>query len=129
MAVKVLIVDDESLIVMSTQMVLESIGYEVAAALDGQEALEKAASESPDLILLDIMMPGMDGWETLERLKADPATSPIPVIVFTAREHSKGRQRSVEMGAVEYFRKPFEPDDLIELVEKHATQPSPARGN
>ncbi len=125
MPVKVLIVDDENLIVMSTQMVLESIGYEVVAALDGQEALEKAASESPDLILLDIMMPGMDGWETLERLKADPETAPIPVIVFTAREHSKGRQRSIEMGAVEYFRKPFEPDDLIELVEQH-TAPSPA---
>ena len=123
MPTKVLIVDDENLIIVSTQMVLETIGYEVVTALDGEEALEKAKQESPDLILLDIMMPGMDGWETLKRLKDDPRSAPIPVIVFTAREHSKGRQRSLEMGAVEYFRKPFEPDDLIELVEQHTAAP------
>ena len=75
-----------------------------------------------DLVVLDIMMPGIDGWETLTRLKRDAETSSIPVIIFTAREHSRGHQKSTEMGAADYFRKPFEPDELIELVEKHVGQ-------
>ena len=68
------------------------------------------------------MMPGIDGWETLTRLKRDPETANIPVIIFTAREHVRGHQKSSEMGAADYFRKPFEPDELIELVEKHCGQ-------
>ena len=68
------------------------------------------------------MMPGIDGWETLTRLKRDTATAGIPVVIFTAREHARGHQKSSEMGAADYFRKPFEPDELIELVEKHCGQ-------
>jgi DNA-binding response OmpR family regulator len=118
----VLIIEDEKLIIVSTQMVLEAAGFRVEAAVNGDEGVQKARSSRPDLILLDIMMPGIDGWETLTRLKRDPETSGIPVIVFTAREHSRGHQKSTEMGAADYFRKPFEPDELIELVEKHIGQ-------
>ncbi|MGE0144978.1 MAG: two-component system response regulator [Planctomycetota bacterium] len=118
----VLIIEDEKLIIVSTQMVLEAAGFRVEAAVNGDEGVQKARSARPDLILLDIMMPGIDGWETLTRLKRDPETSGIPVIVFTAREHSRGHQKSTEMGAADYFRKPFEPDELIELVEKHIGQ-------
>jgi DNA-binding response OmpR family regulator len=120
----VLIIEDEKLIVVSTQMVLEAAGFRVESASSGEEGVTKASKVTPDLILLDIMMPGIDGWETLTRLKRDPATSRIPVIVFTAREHARGHPRSAELGAVDYFRKPFEPDELIELVGKYAGEPS-----
>ncbi|MBI5853361.1 MAG: response regulator [Planctomycetes bacterium] len=118
----VLIIEDEKLIIVSTQMVLEAAGFRVESAVNGEEGIQKAKSTRPDLVLLDIMMPGIDGWETLTRLKRDPETSGIPVIVFTAREHARGHQKSTEMGAADYFRKPFEPDELIELVEKHIGQ-------
>ena len=118
----VLIIEDEKLIIVSTQMVLEASGFQVQSAMNGEEGISKARQLKPDLILLDIMMPGIDGWETLTRLKRDPETSGIPVVIFTAREHSRGHQKSAEMGAADYFRKPFEPDELIELVEKHIAQ-------
>ena len=120
----VLIIEDEKLIVVSTQMVLEAAGFRVESANNGEDGLAKARNVTPDLILLDIMMPGIDGWETLTRLKRDPSTSRIPVIVFTAREHSRGHQRSSDLGAVDYFRKPFEPDELVELVGKYAGEAS-----
>jgi CheY-like chemotaxis protein len=118
----VLIIEDEKLIIVSTQMVLEAAGFSVESATNGEDGITQASAQTPDLILLDIMMPGIDGWETLTRLKADPATASIPVVIFTAREHSRGHQKSADMGASGYFRKPFEPDELIELVEKHISQ-------
>jgi DNA-binding response OmpR family regulator len=120
MSKRILIVDDEKLILISTKIVLESVGYEVLTALTGEEGIEIARGESPALILLDIMMPGIDGWETLSRLKADGQTREIPVIIFTAREHSRGKQLAREMGAADYFPKPFEPDELIGIVEEYA---------
>jgi DNA-binding response OmpR family regulator len=118
----VLIIEDEKLIIVSTQMVLEAAGFRVESATNGEDGINKAKALTPDLVLLDIMMPGIDGWETLTRLKRDQATASIPVVVFTAREHARGHQKSAEMGAADYFRKPFEPDELIELVEKHIGQ-------
>ncbi|MFT4844184.1 MAG: DNA-binding response OmpR family regulator [Planctomycetota bacterium] len=118
----VLIIEDEKLIIVSTQMVLEAAGFRVESATNGEDGITQARTQAPDLILLDIMMPGIDGWETLTRLKRDAATSGVPVVIFTAREHSRGHQKSAEMGAADYFRKPFEPDELIELVEKHVGQ-------
>lgn len=115
----VLIIEDEKLIIVSTQMVLEAAGFRVESATNGELGISKAKELRPDLVLLDIMMPGIDGWETLTRLKRDTDTASIPVIIFTAREHTRGHQKSTEMGAADYFRKPFEPDELIELVEKH----------
>ena len=103
----VLIIEDEKLIIVSTQMVLEAAGFRVESATNGEDGIAKAKSQTPDLILLDIMMPKVAG---------------IPVVIFTAREHSRGHQKSAEMGAADYFRKPFEPDELIELVEKHCGQ-------
>ncbi|MGC6489133.1 MAG: response regulator [Planctomycetota bacterium] len=116
---RVLIIEDEKLIILSTQMVLEASGFLVESAMNGEEGIVRARECDPDLILLDIMMPGIDGWETLTRLKQDPQTADVPVVIFTAREHARGHQRSAEMGAADYFRKPFEPDELVELVEKH----------
>ena len=122
----VLIIEDEKLIIVSTQMVLEAAGFRVESAVNGEEGISKAKSVRPDLVLLDIMMPGIDGWETLTRLKRDPETSSVPVIILTAREHSRDHQKSTEMGAADYFRKPFEPDELIELIQKHISQESTA---
>jgi len=119
MGITVLIIEDERLIAVSTQMVLESAGFRAELAPDGEAGIASARAREPALILLDIMMPGIDGWETLSRLKQDPATADIPVVIFTAREHARGAQRSAELGAVDYFRKPFEPADLIEVVERH----------
>ncbi len=119
MSKKTLIVDDEKLILISTRIVLESVGFEIVTAASGEEALVTARAAKPGLILLDIMMPGIDGWETLSRLKEDPELKEIPVIIFTAREHSRGRQLAREMGAVDYFQKPFEPDELIDIVEEY----------
>ena len=118
----VLIIEDEKLIIVSTQMVLEAAGFRVESAMNGEDGIAKAAGSAPDLILLDIMMPGIDGWETLTRLKRDQATAGIPVVIFTAREHTRGHQKSTDLGAADYFRKPFEPDELIDLVEKHIGQ-------
>ena len=103
-------------------MVLEAVGYRVESAMNGEDGIKTAKEVKPDLILLDIMMPGIDGWETLTRLKRDPDLTNVPVIIFTAREHARGHQKSNDMGAAGYFRKPFEPDELIELVEKHVGQ-------
>lgn len=122
----ILIIEDEKLIIVSTQMVLEAVGYRVESAMNGEEGIQKAKDLNPDLILLDIMMPGIDGWETLTRLKRDQGTAGTPVIIFTAREHARGHQKSNEMGAADYFRKPFEPDELIDLVEKHVGQSAKA---
>ncbi|MHC4861965.1 MAG: response regulator [Planctomycetota bacterium] len=116
---KVLIVDDEKLILISTRIVLESVGYSAITAASGEEAISMAFEQRPGLILLDIMMPGIDGWETLSRLKEAPETKDIPVIIFTAREHSRGKHLAREMGAADYFQKPFEPDELIEIVQEY----------
>lgn len=118
----ILIIEDEKLIIVSTQMVLEAVGYRVESAMNGEDGIRAAKEVKPDLILLDIMMPGIDGWETLTRIKREAELVDTPVIIFTAREHARGHQKSNDMGAAGYFRKPFEPDELIELVEKHVGQ-------
>jgi DNA-binding response OmpR family regulator len=126
MADRVLIIDDDKWIAMSTAMVLEAEGFEVDSALSGREGIEKALAQPPGVVLLDIMMPGMDGWETLERLKAEPASAAVPVIVFTAREQRDGRAKSRELGAVEYFRKPFRPEALVQTIRRHLGSQSAA---
>jgi len=122
----VLIIDDDQWIAMSTTMVLEAEGFTVHSALSGPEGIDKAREVRPGVILLDIMMPGMDGWETLERLKADTGLHAVPVIVFTAREHREGRSKAQELGAVDYFRKPFRPEALVQTIRRHLDAPSTA---
>ena len=120
---RILVIDDDEAVRLRVRDLLErSDTFTVDEASDGFAGLEAVQRHPPDLILLDIMMPGIDGWETLTRLKREAATAGIPVVIFTAREHARGHQKSAEMGAADYFRKPFEPDELIELVEKHVSQ-------
>lgn len=115
---RILIIDDEKLIVKATSLVIRLSGYEVLTAYNGEEGLKIVQEMKPDLILLDIMMPGMDGWQVLSRLQANEETRGIPVIVFTAKEYLKGKQKSLEAGAVDYISKPFEADELMDAIAR-----------
>ena len=119
MAERVLIIDDDKWIAMSTSMVLEAEGFEVLSSTSGARGLDLAVETRPAVILLDIMMPGVDGWSTLEMLKAHKVTADIPVIVFTARDCHKGRSVSLKRGAAEFFRKPFRPETLVKTIRRH----------
>jgi two-component system, sensor histidine kinase and response regulator len=116
----VLVIDDEKLLVKSTCMALSFYGFEAKGALDGEEGLSAASQFGPKIILLDIMMPGMDGWQVLSLLRAGETTKNIPVIIFTAKEHSNGTALARSKGAVDYISKPFEPEDLITVLNKYA---------
>jgi serine phosphatase RsbU (regulator of sigma subunit) len=106
---KILIVDDEPFNVDYLEQELEESDYETISAVNGQDALDKVQSESPDLILLDIMMPLMDGFEALSHLKANPATRDIPVIVISANNDLRSVVKGIQLGAEDYLPKPFEP--------------------
>jgi adenylate cyclase len=106
---KILIVDDEPFNVDYLEQELEDSNSSIITAVNGQEALEKVQSESPDLILLDIMMPVMDGFEVLSRLKSNPSTRDIPVIVISANSDLRSMVKGIQLGAEDYLPKPFEP--------------------
>ena len=116
---KVLVIDDEKLLMKSTCMALNLFGFEASGALDGEKGIEAAAASRPDVILLDIMMPGMDGWQVLEQLKRLETTRAIPVVIFTAKEYSSGVSLAETRGAVDYIAKPFDIDDMVKVLEKH----------
>ncbi len=113
---KILVVDDEIYIVHILDFSLGMEGYEVLTALDGEQALEKAKAEKPDLIVLDIMMPKLDGYETCKRLKADDATKQIPVILLSAKGRNVDQKIGFEVGADDYITKPFSPRKLVERI-------------
>ena len=113
---KILVVDDEVYIVHILDFSLGMEGYEVVTALDGEQAIEKANAEHPDLIVLDIMMPKLDGYETCKRLKADDATRNIPVILLSAKGRNIDQKIGFEVGADDYITKPFSPRKLVERI-------------
>ncbi|MGA1979389.1 MAG: response regulator [Sedimentisphaerales bacterium] len=115
---RVLVVDDEADIVSTVQYRLEFCEFEVITAADGKEGLEKAANEKPDIILLDISMPVMNGYEMLERLKNSPELKDIPVIMFTAFSDAKDVAKAVEIGVADYVTKPFDFTDLVGKITK-----------
>jgi CheY-like chemotaxis protein len=117
MARRILIVDDENDIREVAQISLELVGnFDVIAASSGAEGLERARADQPDAILLDVMMPGMDGPATLARLRADPATKSIPVVFLTAKTQSSERTNLLEHGAAGIITKPFDPLKLPQQV-------------
>jgi sigma-B regulation protein RsbU (phosphoserine phosphatase) len=109
---RILIVDDEPFNVVYLEQELEELNYETLSAANGQEALEKIRTESPDLVLLDIMMPLIDGFGVLEKVKADPSTRNIPIIVISASNDLQNIVRGIESGAEDFLPKPFEPTIL-----------------
>jgi two-component system, OmpR family, alkaline phosphatase synthesis response regulator PhoP len=113
---KVLVIDDEAPIRLLCRVNLEAEGIEVAEAGDGEQGLELARSESPDAILLDVMLPGLHGWAVAERLLENEKTSGIPVIFLTARADLRDRARGMDLGGVDYVTKPFNPVELAPLV-------------
>jgi CheY-like chemotaxis protein len=122
---RVLIIEDDPVVIQSTSMVLQTVGCHVEAALGGQEGLTKAREVSPDLILLDIMMPDLDGWQVLQKLKSEDETREIPVVIFTAYEVARGREGILERGAIGLVQKPFEPEELIDIVRRNIPQSDP----
>jgi DNA-binding response OmpR family regulator len=116
---KILVIDDEKLLVKSTCMALTFSGFDAQGVLDGEEGVRRAAELRPDLILLDIMMPGLDGWQVLGKLKENQATKNIPVVIFSAKEHSNGTELARSRGAVDYLAKPFDAEDMTHVIGKY----------
>jgi DNA-binding response OmpR family regulator len=113
---KILVVDDEPFILRSLLFILKKEGYDVSSATDGDEALQKAATERPAVVFLDVMMPKRDGYEVCRSIKAAPELAHAYVILLTARGQAKDRERGVEVGADEYITKPFSPSMVLEKV-------------
>jgi DNA-binding response OmpR family regulator len=113
---KVLVIDDEAPIRLLCRVNLEAERMEVLEASDGPSGLEHARGEQPDVILLDVMMPGLDGWRVAEQLLEDERTHRIPIIFLTARAEFRDRARGLDIGGVDYVTKPFNPVDLAPLV-------------
>ena len=123
---RVLIVDDEPKFVQGIALYLDLNGYQVATASDGPSALEKAAANPPDLVLLDVMMPGLDGNEVCQRIRK---SSTVPIIMLTARGDNADKVRSLDVGADDYVTKPFSADELLARVRaalRRASYPAPA---
>ena len=112
----ILIADDDPTIIKLLQVNLEMEGYTVVCAYDGQDAVEKAQAHPPDLVLLDIMMPRMDGWAAREALAAIPELKDTPVIFLSARAQQADLRRGYEAGVSEYVTKPFDPTELLDII-------------
>jgi DNA-binding response OmpR family regulator len=118
MTLRVLVIDDEAPIRLLCRVNLEAEGMDVLEAADGPSGLDKARSETPDVILLDVMMPGLDGWRVAEELLDDERTETIPIIFLTARAELRDRARGIDLGGVDYVTKPFNPVELAPLVRE-----------
>lgn len=119
MAKKILIIDDEYDLVETLTFRLESSGYEVLAAHDGEDGLKKVKELKPDIILLDVMMPRIDGYKVCAKLKSDDNYKSIPIIMLTAKGQESDRERGMGMGADDYLTKPFESAELLEKIKKY----------
>ena len=123
MPAKVLVCDDERHIVRLIQVNLERQGYTVSTAYDGKEGLEKVKAEKPNLVVLDVMMPYMDGFEVLKNLRRDPEYESLPVIMLTARAQDKDVFEGYHYGADMYLTKPFNPMELVTFVKRILDNP------
>jgi two-component system alkaline phosphatase synthesis response regulator PhoP len=115
---RVLVIDDEPPIRLLCRVNLEAEGMEVLEASDGPTGLEKARNEAPDVILLDVMMPGLDGWQVAEELIDGEGTNAIPIVFLTARAEARDRARGLDLGGIDYVTKPFNPVELAPLVRE-----------
>ena len=124
---KVLIVDDESDYVEMLKMRLEANEFDVVCAYDGLEGIEKARSDKPNVILLDVMMPGIDGHEVLKRLKRSHDTAGIPVVMLTAKGESRSILNAQDSGAADYLIKPCESSELLDTINRSMRWQPPRR--
>ena len=118
---KILLVEDNEVDLEMLSRRLVNSGYEVIAAINGQQALDKVAAESPELIILDIGLPDIDGWEVARRLKAGPDTRSIPIIVLTAYTVIESREKALETGCDDFETKPIEYDGLLKKIDRLLT--------
>jgi two-component system alkaline phosphatase synthesis response regulator PhoP len=125
---KILVVDDEKNIIQLVRFNLEREGYQVLIATDGVSGLELARGEAPDLIVLDVMLPGMNGLEVCRELHQDPATKNIPIIMLSARAEELDRVLGLEMGADDYVTKPFSPRELVARIKARLRRTRPEDG-
>ena len=121
---KVLIVDDEPDVVSLIERTLTSDGFDVVKAYDGIGALDLVSTEKPDLVLLDLMMPMMSGYEVCQQLKSNPQTRDIPVVCLSSAHTPDARAHSLKAGAVELITKPFFPQELIAQIRRHLPHPA-----
>jgi len=121
---KILLVEDNDINREMLRRRLVRKGYEVLEAVNGQEAIIKTRSDSPDLILMDMSLPIMDGWEATTRLKADSATQKIPIIGLTAHAMAEDKQKVLQAGCNDYASKPVELDNLVLMIERHTESAS-----
>ncbi|MBU1356323.1 MAG: response regulator [Candidatus Edwardsbacteria bacterium] len=117
MAKKIMVVDDEPYIARVIKFKLEQEGYTVISANDGQSGLQKIKEEKPDMVLLDVMMPGLSGYEVCQKIREDAELAGIPVVILTAKGQERDREQGLTMGASDYITKPFSPNRLLELVK------------
>jgi two-component system alkaline phosphatase synthesis response regulator PhoP len=115
---KILVVDDEVNITQILEFSIGSEGYEVITAANGEEAVDQARREQPDLIILDIMMPKIDGYEACRILKSNPLTKSIPVVLLTAKGRDIDKRLGFEVGATDYIVKPFSPNKLVDRIHE-----------
>lgn len=114
---KVLVVDDEPNIVLSLEFLMQQAGFEVSTALDGETALALVNETPPDLVLLDISLPGISGFEVLEQLRNQPAFKRLPIVMLTAHGREVEREKGLALGADDYITKPFSTRQLVEKVQ------------
>ena len=114
---RVLIIDDEAPIRLLCRVNLEAEGMDVLEAADGEKGIELARRERPDVILLDVMMPRLDGWDVAQLLVSDELTKEVPIVFLTARAEVRDRARGLAIGGIEYVTKPFNPLELASLIE------------
>lgn len=123
---RLIYIEDEQDMIDLVQLILKRKGYQVSGVIGGREGLEAVRRELPDLVLLDLMMPDMDGWEVYQQLKADVSTRDIPVIVITAKAHNIDKVLGLHIAKVnDYIIKPFSPQELVESVERVMAQKEP----
>jgi CheY-like chemotaxis protein len=115
---RILVADDDPVILRLIQVNLELEGYQVLTANNGEEAVATATAEHPDLVILDIMMPRLDGYQACEQLKAEAATKDIPVVFLSAKAQQSDIEKGKTYGVEEYLTKPFDPTELLDVVER-----------
>ncbi|MBM4235183.1 MAG: response regulator [Firmicutes bacterium] len=122
MGKKILLVEDEKNVILGVRTCLDAVGYDVEIVENGEDALNAVNREHPDLILLDLLLPKVDGFEVLRVLKGDPETAMIPVIVLTAKAEEEDRQRAIDLGANNYMTKPFKPQELWDRLKSYLSE-------
>jgi CheY-like chemotaxis protein len=122
---RILVVEDQDSIRRMIEALVGARGYEVTAASTGTKALDVAFADPPDMVLLDLMLPGYDGFEVCRRLRSDPSTRKIPILIISALDDPESRAKAAQAGATAYYTKPFSPIALLKEIDRLKTEAAP----